>query len=66
MNPGVGEEAGTTTRTLIEALKSTPAILALVLFNLAFMALVAYIQATNSTRWHELMQQTLQQCGPKT
>jgi len=63
MTPGVGEEAGKTARSLVEALKSTPATLALVVFNLCFIAVVAWIQHENGNRWHELMSLTLQQCG---
>jgi len=65
MNPGVSEEAGQTARTLVEALKSTPAILALVLFNLAFMGMVVYIQHTNGERWQTLLETTLKQCAQK-
>lgn len=65
MNPGVVEETAATTRTVIEALKSTPAILAIVLFNLAFIASIVYIQHTNGQRWERLMMQTLESCGAK-
>jgi len=65
MNPGVGHEAGETARTVVEAMKSTPAILALVIFNLLFMGAVVYIQHSNGERWHQLMTLTLQQCGVK-
>jgi len=65
MNSGVGHEAGETARTVVEALKSTPAILALVIFNLLFMGMVVYIQHTNGERWQELLRATLQQCAPK-
>jgi len=65
MNPGVGHEAGETARTVVEALKTTPAILALVIFNLLFMAFVAYVQHTNGQRWQTLLTTTLQQCSPK-
>ena len=63
MNPGVVEETGETARTVVAALKSTPAVLALVLFNLAFMGVVVYIQHTNGERWHELLQTTLKLCS---
>ena len=65
MNPNVGHEAGETARTVVEALKSTPAILALVIFNLLFMGMVAYIQHTNGERWQALLETTLKQCAPK-
>ena len=66
MSPGVSHEAGETARTVVEALKSTPAILALVLFNLFFMGAVVYIQHTNGGRWQELLTTMLQQCGPRS
>src|SRR5262249_9568786 len=47
MNPGIGEEAGSTARTVVEALRSTPAILALVLFNISFMAVGPFIHYSN-------------------
>ena len=65
MNPGVSHEAGETARTVVEAMKSTPAMLALVVFNLAFIGLIGYLQHTNGERWQELIKTTLQQCGPK-
>jgi len=63
MNPGIAEETGETARTVVTALKSTPAILALVLFNLCFMGVVVYIQHTNGERWHELLDTTLKLCA---
>ena len=65
MSPDISHEAGETARTVVEALKSTPAVLALVIFNLLFIGAIVYVQHTNGGRWSELMQQTLQQCGPK-
>ena len=61
----VSDEAGKTARTVVEALKSTPAILALVLFNLAFMGMVLYIQHTNGERWQTLLETMLKQCVQK-
>jgi len=62
MNPGVSQETGQTARSVVTALQSTPAILALVLFNLAFMGMVIYIQHTNGERWQTLLELTLKQC----
>ena len=65
MSPGgVTEEAGQTARTVVEALKSTPATLAIVIFNVLFMAAVVYIQHTNGERWQTLLELTLKQCVP--
>jgi len=58
----VSEEAGKTARTVVEALKSTPAILALVIFNLLFLGAVVYIQHANGERWQTLLELTLKQC----
>ena len=60
----VGQEAGVTARTVVEAMKSTPAILALVIFNILFMGAVVYIQHTNGERWQTLLELTLKQCSP--
>ena len=65
MNSGVGHEAGETARTVVEALKSTPAILALVVFNLLFIGVVAWTQHSNGERWQALLETTLKQCAPK-
>jgi len=65
MSPDIGHEAGETARTVVEALKSTPAVLALVIFNLLFMGVVAWTQYSNAERWQALLQATIQQCGPK-
>ena len=59
----VSDQAGETARTVVEALKTTPAVLALVIFNLAFLGTVVYIQHTNGERWEELIKLILQQCN---
>jgi len=59
----VSDEAAKVAVTTVEALKSTPAILALVIFNLLFMGAVVYIQYTNGERWQALFEMTLKQCG---
>ena len=65
MSPdGIGHEAGETARTVVSALKTTPAILALVLFNILFLGMVTYIQHTNGQRWQQLLETTLKQCSP--
>jgi hypothetical protein len=42
MNPGVSEEAGTTARSLIDALKGNPGILALSVLNMALLIFMFY------------------------
>jgi len=63
MNYGIGHEAGETARTIVEAMKSTPAILALVIFNLLFMGSVVYIQHENGKRWQSVFDAVIGQCG---
>ena len=48
---------------MVEALKSTPAVLALVLFNLMFMGVVTYVQYTNGERWEKIFESVLKQCS---
>jgi len=62
MSPGIGEEAGQTARSVVSALAGTPAVLALVLFNLAFMGVTVYVQHTNGERWQKLFELILKQC----
>ena len=64
MMPGITEEAAKVAATTVEALKSSPMILALVIFNLLFMGAVVYIQHTNGERWKALFEMTVKQCGP--
>jgi len=65
MSPDIAHEAGETARTVVAALKTTPAILALVIFNLVFMGIVVYVQKSNADRWQALMTLTLKQCEGK-
>jgi hypothetical protein len=72
MSPGVSEEVAKVATTTVEALKQTPATLALVIFNLLFMAAVVYVSVKNSNesnaemmRMHELVAKVLASCGPK-
>ena len=63
MTPGISDEAGKTARTVVDALKSTPGFLVLVVFNVLFVALIAWIQHQNGQRWERLMTETLKNCA---
>ena len=65
MNPGIGEELGKATNATIDALKSTPVLLALVIFNVLFMAMIGWIQHANGERWERLLNQSYESCGGK-
>ena len=56
------EEAGKVASSAIDALKGTPAVLALVIFNLLFFGVVVYVQYTNGERWEKLFELMLKQC----
>jgi hypothetical protein len=45
VNPGIGEEAGQTARTFIDALKAQPATLALIVANIAMLVFMFYALA---------------------
>lgn len=71
MNPGPVEEAGLTARTIVESLKSAPGILALVVFNVIFLGVVAYLSIhtgnrfdRETQRWQELAANAIRICGP--
>lgn len=53
MNAGVTEEAGSTVRSLITSLSSTPAILAILCFNILYIALTTYLQIKQGERFTE-------------
>jgi hypothetical protein len=53
VNPGVVEEAGGTSRTLITSLASTPMILALVVFNLFYIGMTTWLQVRQAERFVE-------------
>ena len=78
MNPGPVEEVGETSRSLIDAMKGQPAVLALSLVNLALLVFIFYAAhgaaqfretlirqvLENSAKIHELIQQRGVQCPP--
>lgn len=71
MNPGVTEEASKAVQSVTEALKSTPVVLALVIFNVIFMALTAWTNLKQSEtydhgaqRWKDLVEIAMKQCVP--
>jgi hypothetical protein len=64
MNPGPVEEAGSTARALVGSLASTPVILALVVFNLFYIAMTTWLQIKQSERFTE-NQHTWQQMTEK-
>jgi hypothetical protein len=55
MNPGIAEEASKVAATTVEALKQTPMILALVIFNVLFIGAMIYVSIKTGERWdHEI------------
>ena len=64
MNPGAVEEAGSAVRSTIDALKSTPVVLGVLIFNLAFIAFIAYFEHTNGERWERTVALTVKYCVP--
>jgi hypothetical protein len=70
MNPGPIEEAGKAAGSAIDALKSTPVILALVIFNVLYMAGGFYTQvrqteiySTAAERWKSMTEMALNMCA---
>ena len=60
MNPGgVSEEAGSTARALIDALKGQPALLAMILANMALLAFMFYALEGSAESRRLLTQQVL-------
>lgn len=63
MNAGVTEEAAQTARSVVDAMKSTPVILAVVIFNVLFMLLIAWLSYHNGQRFERMMELTLKSCA---
>jgi len=64
MNPGVSEEAGKVAVTTVDALKSTPVILGVLIFNIALMLFVGYLEHTNGERWERTVERAINCCQP--
>jgi hypothetical protein len=69
MNPGPVEEAGTTARTLVQSLASTPVVLALVVFNLFYIGMTTWLQIKQGDRftdsqatWERLVSKAMSAC----
>ena len=59
MNPGPIDE---TAKSAINALKSQPMVLALLLFNLIFIGLLAFITVTERRQWSEITKLVIEKC----
>jgi len=72
MSPGPVEEVGSTARSLIESLTTTPMILALVVFNIFYIGFSTWLQheqgkrfTDNQAIWERLTEKAMQGCQPK-
>jgi len=53
MNPGIVEETGQTARSVIDALKSQPMTITMILSNLLLLGFIWYSQVENNRAWSE-------------
>ena len=53
MNPSLSDNAAQVASTTISALKETPAMLTLVIFNLLFIGVLAFFAVRNNAAWSE-------------
>jgi len=68
MSPGPVEEASKVAQSVTDALKSTPVVLALVVFNVIFMGMMTYVSISNAHRWDgevERWAQIVRTCLPQ-
>jgi len=63
MSPGVSEDASKVAIGVTEALKSTPAVLAIVIFNIMFMVLIGWAQHESGSRWERVANKALEVCA---
>lgn len=61
MNPGPSEEAGKVAIGVIEALRSQPALLLLILINALFLGVIAWAVRENRSQQHEIMRALVEQ-----
>jgi len=66
MNPGVSEDVSKVAVGTVDALKSTPVILGVLLFNLGLMLFVGYLEHTNGDRWERTVERAINYCTPVT
>jgi hypothetical protein len=64
MSPGIAEETGSTARTLITSLSSAPMVLAVLVFNILYMAGTFYVMHTGASRWEGLVEIAFKACAP--
>jgi hypothetical protein len=62
---GAPEEAGKAVTGMVEALKSTPVILAILIFNVVFMGLSAWQTHTARAAFVMMLQDVLHNCVPQ-
>jgi hypothetical protein len=62
MNAGVTEEVGKATNSAIDALKSTPVILAILIFNIAWMGIIGWSAHENGSRWERTIDMAFKYC----
>lgn len=61
---GPVEAASQTAQTVVEALKSTPLVLAIVIFNILYMVLTGFAVHESGARWERLLEVAFHSCGP--
>jgi hypothetical protein len=53
-----------TARSAIDALKGAPMVLALLLFNVAFIAMLGYLTVSERAQWAKVVELLAQACRP--
>ena len=61
---GATEEVSKTAQSAIDALKSTPVILAILVFNIVWMCLVGWTTHENGERWERTVDLAFKYCPP--
>ena len=61
---GPVEEIGKVAVTTVEALRSTPMILFVLVFNLAMMLFIGYLEFVNGERWERTVERAINYCIP--
>ena len=62
MNPGPIDTVGETAKSAVEAMKSQPMVLALLIFNLMFIGLLAWTTTAERRQWSEVVRLVIERC----
>lgn len=62
MSPGLGQESSKVASSTIDALKSTPVLLAILLFNIILLGSLVFMSEREGARWERVTTEMMKAC----